>query len=1590
VGSQTAFTLPTSEEAANADNGVDIASLFATPDEDTDNAESGGDSVTISDISMPNGTITDNGDGTYTITPDENFNGNFEIDYTVDDGNGGVSPAQLDVSVTAVNDAAVIYDQNFSMDEDGTLRFTNEDLLVSATDIDGDDLTVSGVHYEGGDGILTTHDDGSHTFAPNENFNGSLNLSFDVSDGSSTSSAAINVDVVPVNDGPVASEVSLNVDEDRTLVFYDTDLLENTSDIDGDDLSIINVGYQGDQGVLINNDDGSYSFTPSENFSGQVELSYTVSDGLSEATQVIKVNVDSVADAPELVVTAAAGQVINAEGLKVDPDDTLELNIAASLTDLDDSESLTVDVSGIPVGSTIHYDNQTVLNNQDDGITSYVDSEITVTFEGETAGFRNAVGYYKVDENGQIQDVEVVYENASQVGGGGNLIPGESSFSFDLPQGDSFNLFVIPNGYNHNNFDSFSQGSYEFRNADGTPATTDSIDPQLVFVEDSGEVSVIQSQHGDAIFHGGSSSNLNQDGIDHSRTYFNDNDELVYGIEDMFNGGDRDYSDFLFTIDLGETNTSIYRGEVTVSDETPIILPIVALNEPVLINLPNEYSGEFDVLITATATEMDNEDTSLTTQSIHIDAREHAPESEATSSTVDEDHSIIVTQDMLLEHASDQNNDTLIATDLVTSDPNATVVDNDDGTFTVTPSQDFNGDLALSYKISDGEFTIDNTFNLSVSEVNDAATSEAVLLASNEDEIIHITQSDLLALAQDVDGDTLTAKDLAIDATFGDLIDHQDGTWSFTPNENYNGEVPFNFNIDDGTVLTPAQGRVDIQAINDAPDAPLVTMSTDEDQLLIIDPSFITNQATDLDGDTLTLESLNVRAPENATLQQQPDGMYHLVTSQDFNGLVELEYLVSDGELTAQGTLNVDVIPVNDEPFTVGNASLTTSEDGAFTFDTSDMMNLFGDIDTDELVISRVIMPDNEDGGEVTDNGDGTWTFTPTENFAGISELKVIASDGEFETALDVPIFVRPIADGAVITTAHEGPLVFSEDTAGYLNLDVNLIDDSEFLSNLMMTGYPVGFEVSDGNNTVIISEPGQVINITHWDVDNLQMTPPDDFNGNFFVTVSATTVDYGDEPEQNDEVQVGGDFNLVSGNAITLNHDDLINMAQNVDADPNDDIQMVHLINPDSGTLVQNDNGSWTFTPSPDFLGSADFAYVIEKDGILYDEQSDIRVFDSESSMGNISTIQGIGEAEVEESQSISFNDSDMLATISSDDNQDLNIESVSLLEGQGLIESDGQGNYQFTAAEGYVGQAQIGFIASDGENSVQSHFNIGVETTIENEQALHQSEDGSIDIEASDVLLSLGLAEDSTINELSYIGDQGAIISTDDDQWTFWPDEGFSGDIEVSALIQNDEEEQTYSTSLHVETDGTEHTPSEMRVDDTESENSETAINQSDITAAPGDEININAPDDVSSAEGVEHIVIRDLPEGAEINGALNDGEGGYTISGDLTQPVTLVLGDDFEGQATLTFQGYDELDSPVDSASGTLQLDIDDQYSMQSSTQQTQDTSSLQQTNGSDWTQSDNTQVDIDFTDDSGSFGTDDNSASNPQSDVDDNLV
>ncbi|WP_102277646.1 tandem-95 repeat protein [Vibrio cyclitrophicus] len=1569
VGSENAFDLPTAEEALANENGINISELL-TGDEDGDSGETGGNEPSVGDVSIENALITDNGDGTYTITPEENFNGEFSISYNVDDGNGGVTPAELDVTVTAVNDLSVIYDHDYTINEDGSLIFTDEQLLAGATDIDGENLSVESVNYEGTDGVFTDNGDGTYTFAPNENFNGNVDLTYDVSDGTDVVSANIDVQVVPINDVPVAGTTAYSVEEDGSITLSDTQLLANSSDVEGE-VFVSDVSYSSTDGVFTDNGDGTYTFAPNENFNGDISLDVSVmdEDGATAETTA-GIDVIAVNDLP----------VAGSTTYSVDEDNVItisEAQLIANSSDIEGDVSVSdVSYSGADGIFTDNGDgtysfaanenfngniNLDVTVIDDDGATAQTTAGIDVIAVNDAPVSGDLA--YSVDEDGSITlSQEQLLAQASDLDGddltAANLTAGDNA---TVTANDDGSFTITPDADFNGDID------LSFDLSDGTETVVATADLTVNPVND---IAVVE----DVAY------TIEEDG---SLTFTDE--QLLAGASDI-DGDELSVADVSYT---GAEGVFTDNGDGTYT---------FAPNE----NFNGEVSLDFSV---SDGTETVDANIDVTVTDVN-----DAPVAGATSYQMNEDGTITLSPGQLIANSSDVDGE--VSLESVTySGSDGSLVQNDNGSVTFTPSENFNGDISLDVVVTDDDgATATTTAGIEVLAVNDGPESEEVELTTAEDSTILITQDMLLAQATDIDNtaDELSASGLQIDPSLGELLDNEDGTWSFTPNENFNGDVPMTFNVSDGQETISVDGNIDVTPVNDAPEAPMIEMQGEEDVVMVIDPAYIADQVTDLDGDEISIESITVRAPANATLTQQPDGMYHLVTTQDFNGLVELGYQATDGEEVVDGSLNVDVIPVNDAPFNVGNAMMTTNEDGAFTFDAGDLMNLFGDIDTADLVVSRIITADGEDGGEVTDNGDGTWTFTPTGDFAGVSDLQVVVSDGEFETVLDVPVYVRPAADGAVISTDHDGPLVFGEDETGHLGLNVGLVDDSETLSNLVMTGFPVGFEVTDGVNTVMITEPGQYIDLFDWDISNIQMTPPEDFHGEFFVTVSATTVDYGDEPEAFEDGIDSGDFETLAGDSIILTADDLIGLAENVNADSDDEVKLVHLADRSQGEIVDNGDGTWTFTPASGFTGEADIAYVIDKDGVLHDEQTGVVVKEGDSRENAAPEINSITTTEIAADTTLSFTDEDMLANLIDAEGDSLSIESVSLMEGQGVIESDNQGNYQFTPAEDYTGDVQVGFIATDGENRIESFFNVDIQDA--EELALSEgyvlAGDGSLIITESQLVDELGVSDSAQVADVADANDAGFFAESGEGQWTYWPNEDFDGNLAMNVEVNDGSEVSSHSLSIQVadnsaqsdeppvqaaqvteeqQLDVVQQTVDQVQDVETEVENS-----VADVTAAPGDTISISVPDEVSGNESVDYADMSGLPEGATVSNALDNGDGSFTISGNLDQPVSVELPEGYEGTSEVQFQGYDDLGSSIDGASGSVEVEIDDQYTMQGSTQEQQPDMAGMESGGSDWTSSGGQEQGIDFTDDSGSFDSDSQTGTDQGNDLDQSQI
>ena len=162
-----------------------------------------GDPLTaVLDTDVTNGTLTLNADGSFDYTPDADFTGTDSFTYQANDSLANSNVATVTITVNAVNDPPVAVDDAYATDEDATL-IVPAFLGVLANDTDAEDDPLTAVLDAGpANGTLDAFNaDGSFTYTPDADFNGSDSFTYHANDGTSDSNVAtVTITVNPLND----------------------------------------------------------------------------------------------------------------------------------------------------------------------------------------------------------------------------------------------------------------------------------------------------------------------------------------------------------------------------------------------------------------------------------------------------------------------------------------------------------------------------------------------------------------------------------------------------------------------------------------------------------------------------------------------------------------------------------------------------------------------------------------------------------------------------------------------------------------------------------------------------------------------------------------------------------------------------------------------------------------------------------------------------------------------------------------------------------------------------------------------------------------------------------------------------------------------------------------------------------------------------------------------------------------------------------------------------------------------------------------------------------------------------------------------
>src|SRR5207253_1589620 len=180
--------------------GSPVAIAVLANDRDVD-----GDPLTVAGVGAPShGTAVLNADQTITYTPGANYNGADTFTYLVSDGHGGTATGTVSVTVTAVNDAPVAAADSYSTTEDTPVTVDAPGVLANDTDADGNALRAVIVEQPQF-GTVTLNVDGSFTYTPAANANGTDRFTYKANDGTIDSNVAtVTIAVQAVNDTPVA------------------------------------------------------------------------------------------------------------------------------------------------------------------------------------------------------------------------------------------------------------------------------------------------------------------------------------------------------------------------------------------------------------------------------------------------------------------------------------------------------------------------------------------------------------------------------------------------------------------------------------------------------------------------------------------------------------------------------------------------------------------------------------------------------------------------------------------------------------------------------------------------------------------------------------------------------------------------------------------------------------------------------------------------------------------------------------------------------------------------------------------------------------------------------------------------------------------------------------------------------------------------------------------------------------------------------------------------------------------------------------------------------------------------------------------
>ncbi|WP_299085449.1 tandem-95 repeat protein [uncultured Ruegeria sp.] len=1007
----------------------------------------------VGGAALPGWLLFDAASGSFSGTPPQDYTGQVSVKVTASDGSLSAS-GTFALEITPVNDAPVAADDvaqsSTPITEDVVTQIATATLLANDSDIDGDALTVTSVSALSAHGAtLTLNTDGTISYDPTgvddiralaEGQTLTDTFTYTIDDGNGgESTASVSVVVHGTNAAPVLALALPHQSsaEDQSVSFV---LPANAfTDVDGDALTLSATLLNGAAlpgWLLFDAALGSFSGTPPQDYTGQVSVKVTASDGSLSESGTFALDITPVNDAP-----AAADDFVIQSPAPVTEDVVTSIDTAALLANDSDVDGDVPTVTAVDATSA----HGAALTLNTDGTISY-----------DPAG---AVAAQTLAEGQTLIDT---FTYTTNDGNGGE---------------DTATVYVLVRGTNDAPVvvDDVAQTA--------TPVTEDAIaliDAAMLLANDSdveGDALVMtsvsdMSAHGATLtLNANGTISYDPTGADAVQALANGQaltDTFTYTVEDG-KGGE---STATVSIVVFGTNDAPVAADDVAQSSTPITEDGATLIDTATL-LANDSDVEGDALTVTAVSALSAHDAALTLNTdgtisydpTDADAVQALAEGQTLTDTFTytvkdgsggestTSVSVVVhgtndapvlaivlpdqasTEDEAVSFAlpanafMDVDGDALtLSATLVggTALPGWLLLDAITGSFSGTPPQDFHGTVNVMVTASDGSLSASSAFALEITPVNDAPVASDDDVTQNgtiitEDVVILIDAGTLLGNDSDVEGDALMVTAVSATSAHGAALTLNTGTISTISYDPTGADAvqalaegqtltdTFTYTVKDGSGgESTATVSVVVHGTNDAPVLAIVLpdqASTEDEAVSFALPA---NAFMDVDGDALTLSATlsgGVALPDWLVFDAA-SASFSGTPPQDFNGPLAVTVTASDGSLSASDTFALDITPVNDAPAAADDIVIQSStpitEDVVTSIDTATLLANDSDIDGDALTVTSVSAM-SAHGAALTLNANGTISYDP----AGADDVQALTVG---QTLIDT--FTYTVEDG--------------------------------------------------------------------------------------------------------------------------------------------------------------------------------------------------------------------------------------------------------------------------------------------------------------------------------------------------------------------------------------------------------------------------------------------------------------------------------------------------------------------------------------------------------------------------------------------------